>query len=634
MMPGMLTAYRAVLLATLLAVPVTMAPGGTWDAFNLPKLAVLLIGVATAASLRLLRGAPVLPGSRRVLVPIALLGTPLLLSWLASPYRAWSFLGQYTSYQGLLPYAAVMLLAFLVADAFGGRGPQVARVLTAGAAVVATYAIAQSLGFDPIDWSMYGGLLEGGSTLGNPNFSASFLAIGVPLSLGTTLERRTITSWALVALVCGGLVAARSEGATAAAVAGVAVTLGWQARRGNAAKALAAIVAALCAFAIVAAVGAAAVSSGVADRSLSLRDRSYYWIAAGGALAEDPFLGRGPDSFALEGVRHRVPEEGVERAFAFTFDPHSAPLMLGSSNGLLALAGFIGVALWVFRKGSRAALASPTGAAFFGAAVAYLVQSLWATEQLAVRTVFWATVGMIAVGLEARPGPSASESERRLHPWRAAAAIASLVPALWLAGRLVLSDHSALQGVRALGAGKRLEAAGHLTRAVGRAGLVQHRKMLGDVYVSLGVSGELPAEDALRGVEGAYGFTHDVPDVDALAAYGNALLLLSGDQDEVAESALARYETAVALDPTNPLLRVGASDALLRLDRPDEAHDVLEPLFFFFPPQREFWGALALANVMSGDLQPARSYLDYATGLGPLDVRGEQARVALERLGG
>jgi Flp pilus assembly protein TadD len=611
-----------------------MTPGLGWDAFNLPKLALLWMGVAVALSALVLRWGF---GGRRfrtlgLAAPGAALGLALLVSWVFSPYRDWSWLGQYTSYQGLLPYLLVIALGLLAADRFRDDPRPLAHALLAGSTTAALYGVIQWAGWDPLAWEDYGGILEAASTLGNPNYSGSVFALCLPLAFGmlraSSPARR---AWVVLsaAVLLAGLLVSDSQIAWVAAVGGSAVVAGSIAgRRFARAPIVGVVVAALCALAVVAGVVATLLSDSAATRSMPLRDRGWYWVAAGGTIAESPVIGNGPDSFVLEGQGHRVVEEGVERGFAFTFDPHSAPLMLAASNGIVALVAFGFVIMWITRRVSSGSL-SPLTVAFLAPLVSYLIQSLGSTEQLTTRAIFWTCLAGLAVATEPSRVPSTRSTEAVV-PGRAlvAVAFAAIVGVLSLLGvsKLLRADREVYLAMTAAADGDPVASALHMSRAVSIRDDAEYRKLLGAAYGRLAVANR-DNEDGqtfLRSARAAYAYTETIPDAEAVTAYGSLLHSMARSADDLSE-AEAVLRRAVRLDPVNPLPRVALADVMLARGEPDEAYAALRRLFFFFPPQASYWGALSLTFAGSEDWDAASDYAEHALSIDPDEPRARRA---------
>ncbi|MDQ4026139.1 MAG: hypothetical protein M3217_11735, partial [Actinomycetota bacterium] len=177
-------ARRWVLLALVFGVPMFFLWDVTYDAFLLPKVALLAVGVGAAAGLRV---AESLLGRRgrglgAAVVPAAFVAVPVVVAWLASGYRRWALLGEEARLEGLVPILLVVAAGVLLADAFRGDFGAPARAFVASAAAVATYELLQSVGLDPLDVPI---AEYAPSTIGQSNFVGGFLAIALPVALAT-----------------------------------------------------------------------------------------------------------------------------------------------------------------------------------------------------------------------------------------------------------------------------------------------------------------------------------------------------------------------------------------------------------------------------------------------------------------
>ena len=219
---------RGILLGIVGGVPILFLRTGV-DPFNVPKLAFLITGLGAATALRtaeLVQGSKIRV-SRHVVVAGAALVGALAIAWMFSPYRSWAMLGQFGRFQGLLPYALVVLLSLLVYDSFLEDVRPVVWTVVISAAVVSAYALIQTIGADPFVWNAFGAPTRAISTLGNPNFTGGLLAMALPLCAGlaVTETTRSGTAVRLGLLIAAGWIAARSEGAWGGGVAGL-VTFG------------------------------------------------------------------------------------------------------------------------------------------------------------------------------------------------------------------------------------------------------------------------------------------------------------------------------------------------------------------------------------------------------------------------
>lgn len=434
--------WRWTLLALAAAVPLAFDPRLA-DVCHLPKitlcrLAALALGAAGAAwalERRRLR----LPWTPAAAAAAALLGVELA-SWAGSGNRSGSFWGLHGyDFEGVLQtwtFAALGLGACLS----GLRARELSRALLAGGAAACAYGLAQRLGFDPLVWSADSGRVF--STMGNPNFFGTLLAVLLPPALASGLEsgRRgeRLAFGALALLMTVELAWTATRGAWLAAAAGVAVLALLHGRR-RFAWALAVLA---CAAALLAGVEALArltrsaeLSSAAApsERALALGDGSLAsrlgaWKAALAIWREHPLLGAGPDAFVYEFRRHAdAAYEAATHAKAGAGYAHNEYLNTLATQGLLGLAALLAflVLLWSERGPflSRHGLA---GAGLLAGAAALLAADIVSFSTVFGRLYLWLSAGLL---LGSGPGielslPRAVLRVPRVLPWAGAAAAA------------------------------------------------------------------------------------------------------------------------------------------------------------------------------------------------------------------
>lgn len=626
-------AARAIIRVVLLTVPVAVLYRLTWDAFNLPKLVILLVGVSLAAGCILLRPGAI-RGCRAVAVPVLALLLPLFVGWLASPYKVWALAGQYTFWSGLVPLTVTTLLALVVAVAFRGSRELLMWPLLLSSACAGAYAIVQVLGWEMLDWGIYGRLVRGGSFFGNPNYSGGFLVLCLPLAIAAWRLQPARRPWLapVCLLILGGVVLARSEVSWVAAFGGVVVTISLMSRASKV-RAIGGLIALGCAAALVGGVTLAMTEPAIGGRLPYVRDRGFYWIGAAGMGLASPVVGRGPGVFALEGTRYRAIEEGARMGFSFTVDPHSLPMTLFANEGLVGLAGFIVLLLWLFRRARETEPGDCLSAGFVGVAVTFLVQSLAATDQIPQRMMLSVAIGGLAAGAMGQRSEEAEGRPSRPSLVRLATVVFLTLAALAVSGGVLASDRAAFAAEQAARRGDAALAVKHQVAAASLWNAAHHRSRLGSHLGQLLLGGDRIEQEDLAAVRQAYSYLEDIPDVDSLARFAEILYqasFSSAEPEALLDEASGVNERALSLDPVNPLLRVQAADILIAQGDPDAAHDILIVMFFYLPDQSQYWGALALANAQVGDEDVALSYMAAAFERNPRDARALRAREILE----
>ncbi len=641
---------RTILLVLVVGVPI-LFHRSLFDPFNVPKLSLLMAGTAVVASIRLIeiiQGAAV-AGLRRLLVPAAAIGIPLIVAWVFTPYRGYSLMGFYGRFQGLIPYLTVILFGILLADAFEGRAHQLAWGFASAGAFMGFYALIQWMGWDPYDWSLPGedpdSILVGLSTTGNPNFTGGFLGVALPVTAGLLLydKRRRITLGVMLALITGGWIVASSQGAWGAGVAGTLVTVSFfVAPRARWARPVALGLAVVAASIAVGSVVFSIIQPDNTITSETVKSRGDWWLTATDMWLDHPVVGRGPNTFALEGPSYRPERDAAKLAFAIADDPHSVFFAMLTAAGILGGLGFLVALGWVVLQALKVKPEQTLAAAFLGGLVAYFVQAIVSIDELSLRLAFWTTAaGLVAAlqpAIRERAGArrrSRKKRRRSKEPLRAPVAVAlvAILPlaALWWSGRVVLADGRLQQGMILFGGGTPDTAQIEFDGALAMRDELRYRETIGfqQGQVALGL-GEQEPEEAEKWIEAArqsYApFTEDIPYVNALVSWGRVLLSYSRFDPEAAGEALEVYERAMEIDPLNPLLRVEMADALGSMSRYKEVVDVLEPArenADLFP---SFWGALALAYHALGETEKADEALARGEAIAPEDAHVQGAR--------
>jgi O-antigen ligase len=646
---------RALLLGAIAGVPLLVLRQAN-DPFNVPKFTLLCVIVAAVAGTRILeslQGADN-DGLRSLAIPALAVGGPLVIAWLFTAYKGWTLLGDYTRYQGLVPYLVVIAAGVLIADAFRGRAHQAAAALVVGAVGTAAYGLIQVAGLDPYEWASETGAGEfASSTIGNPNFTGSFIAIALPVGLVLWRSQRGPTAHVVVgvalAVLAAGLLATQSQGPLAAAIAGLAVTGGlllsnryrWSPVLGLlAAAAIAALVVGQVLF------GMLRPNHALVPNSVQLRSEA--WEGAADMALDNPIFGRGPNVYAVEGPHHRTIEDAVRLGFSYPDDPHSVPLSFVTAAGILGLAGFVAVFAWVFLTGRRHWKGNEYAVGFVGATVAYLVQALVSIDELSLRFALWVCLAGLVASLS--PAPQAVQAaaprrgrrrRRRAEPMRAPAL--ALIPlilvaaALWWAGRFFLADVHASRGFVRANQGRLEEARREFDAAVSYRNDQSYMRMYANEVGTLALQAK--DVDALHDAIEHLSYLEDFPNPAEIADYGRLLHFGTRIDPELSSQAAEAYERAGELDPLNPLIAVYTTDLFVELDREREALDLLErflPLMDRPLPREvrtydDFWGAVALARVNLDDPEGARAAAERALEVNPEEERALTVLSALGR---
>jgi O-antigen ligase/Flp pilus assembly protein TadD len=412
----------AILAALLGAVPLIYATAvPEFDVLRLPFVTTLSIGAAVLVLVSARLGGGFLTPNPRLAAAVA--------AFFAIQF--WGALRAGNPGEGMEQASrdlSALIIFFFIATAPATPLAGPGWAAAAGGTLVALVGIGQAAGVHALPWLTR--IDTAYSTLANPNYSGTFMAMCVPLTLALGLQEQGRRRAALFAALALQLLYAGLSGSRAAWV-GLAVALALIAivvarRIGLRRRALAAAVAAL-----VAVLGGFLWASAKPERARSLVDPSYWtnrvrlsmWERTLQAVAERPVVGLGIANFK-RWYAERRPEEEV-RLHTRGGDPRHMPDMENCHNGQLQLlveTGAIGAIAWIavlfclFRFRRRGAPWLHVGAA--GALAGFLGSDFFNTlnTQSAHWTLFW-----ICAAILVRP----EERSAPIRPWAIAATIAA-----------------------------------------------------------------------------------------------------------------------------------------------------------------------------------------------------------------
>ncbi len=634
---------RALLLALIVLIPLVFMRNLS-DPINIPKLGVLIVGVSVVAAIRV---AEILQtrdvtGFKLLSIPAAALATPLVVGWAFSPYKGWALWGVYPRMLGLLPYLFVILFGVLIADAFRGDADPVAWAMLGAGGVAGAYAVIQFVGLDPFEWSVKGSDAEGlvVSTLGNPNFAGAFFATVMPLGLTLLLLKpeRRIAAGAATALAAAGWLAAGSEAAWVAGVAGVAVVVGFLlVRRWRFARVAAAVFVGSLAVVVVGSVGLAIADVAKSKIPATIQRRADWWEAAIDMAAASPIVGRGPNAFALEHPQYRTEEDVRQVGLDITDDPHSVFLSFVTSAGLIGAIGYLIAVGWVVKTTREIPSTALLAAGFLGALTAYFIQSLVSIDTVALRAAGWVSIaGLAATRVPPPEVPGTSRTKRkrsRQEPLRALPAIGLVtvlgLTGVWAGTQLILKDAAFLHAAHLLRDGEGQPALDAYEDSISFSGNVHYRRsygnVLGDVAVAVGPEGDPFINQAVE----AFDFVERLPQVHAALDLAATLKDWAAIDRSAVPDAVQAYLRAVRYDPIDTALLTDVSSALLDLEADQETVTLLEPVVERFA-SAELWGNFALAQARLGESDEALEAIARALALAPEDPKALQAQEILK----
>ncbi|MEA2452280.1 MAG: hypothetical protein QOG04_990 [Actinomycetota bacterium] len=626
-------------MATLLLVVLFFARG-IRDPFNVPKLSLLFIGTAAAATIRaaeLLQGAS-RKGLDRFWIPSVAIAIPLAISWLLSPERDTSLFGQYGRFQGLIPYLVTIIFAFLIADAFDVSPNHLAWAVVGTGAFVGFYTLMQATGLDPFKWSLGAGqTFQGLSSTGNPNFTGGLLGMVMPLTFALWLTERKrypkILPWCAV-FITGGWIYAQSQGGWAAGIAGLAVMFGIVMADRIPFGRIGGWIVAGGVFAV--SVGVAAIGNAF-DLSwipLTARLRGEWWVMATKMGVDHPIAGQGPDSFGTSGMAYRTLKESLLDRNVLPDTPHSVFLWFFACCGIIGAVGFLVLIGWVISRSRSISSSDVMAAAFLGGSVAYFTQAFVSIDQLPLRVMGWTLFGglaatwsgqseVVAAGKANRKASNGKKPSKKQRiapaPLRAIPVLGVLILAflavMWWSTNFYLADARARGVSDAFAAGDYERGMELARKSIGFRYEPQYQMVYAILLGDAGVATEDIAyfEEA----EAQLAFAEDSPDIRAHSNRGHIYELWSQFDQAKGELALADYQRTYEMDPYNPQTVINLSDMLVKLGRYSEAVEVMEPMITAVqnPPRGvvgefpEVWGAWAMALASDGQVEKAKEAL-------------------------
>jgi O-antigen ligase len=629
---------RYVLLVGVVGGPLIVLPSYGFEPFNVPKLALLIAVVGIAGGLRMTETALGRSAKSLALLvgPALLILTPLVVAWVAAPYKEWALFGQFPRFQGLLPYVLLAVMGVLLVDAFQDRPLRLVVSLAVTGAIVGAYTLVQMLGIDPLPWGFSEPPNE--STFGNTNFSGGFMGMSLPgcVYLWFRDDRLARVGMVLALFTAAGLLFTGSQGGWAAAVAGTAIVMTAHTHPGSLRRRAGIVIAGVVALAVVGVVVASLIGWRVPGVPFETGGvRALTWETAGEMFLDSPAIGHGPNSFAIEGTRYRSVENALALGFSTPDDPHSVPLAFLANAGVLGLAGFAGVGAWAAARGRAIGEGNALGAAFLGIVIAYFVQSLVSIDEIALRLGLW--VGLAGLAVTSPTRGANGEAVGRPRSRLVVATVVVVAGAVALGGAVVAwgsiaADHNVRTGSQLIAEGHVAKGRDHFEDALSWRDEADYRHVffqrLGEEALNRGSDG-VALIDEMRSVAS---YLEDLPkasDLFTLARiyhyWGN--FMPSGDLE-----ALALYRKGLGLDSHHIYAHIDLSEVLLDLGR---AGDAVEQLRRLAPAVREtgqyaeFWGALGLALFEGGRLEAGEEALEQGRAINPNDCRVRMAEELL-----
>lgn len=369
-------AAESALLLALTACPAILIPFGD-SPFEAHKGALLWVAAATSITASLIgvrRWLAVVldrPWMRSLLVAAVASAVALAVSVVLSQAPALSWWGSGLRRYGgstQLAFGGILVSTVLMIAADPTRVDRCVASLVLGSIGPTVYAIAQTLGIDPLALEPAVGARPT-STFGNPLFLSGYLAAAVPMTMSYAMSLtawRKRAAWGLVALQGAAIAAARSSGpllamAVATALVGALVLAARGRRRPATAVALGiagAVVAVVLSGPLWIHAGTTSVTAlqALQDRNQStIGVRMLLWQAAGTGIRGDVralALGTGPESTVRVLTQHsgsllrllEGPDVAPDRSHNETLDTTIALGLVGLAARLAIIFTFLGAA--------------------------------------------------------------------------------------------------------------------------------------------------------------------------------------------------------------------------------------------------------------------------------------------------
>lgn len=329
--------------AVALLVPVTTLTflPNNYDAFNIPKLLALVI---TMNFLFLINYDFLhLKLSVRAKQLIAVYCMIICIGIIKSSDISSAILGNYAQNTGLLALMMCLGLAiFILKYSDADLSSKIYESIIFTGVVVSTYAVLQKFNLDPINWTEKGWIV---STLGNPNFSSSFLAIVSLISIISILSEKNnfkkiyyAVSGALNIIGCYS--SNSDQGYAILALGGVFLLINLVLRIQN----IMVKNAALSSIVLILATFAALFLFKIEEFNFlktSLQYRFYYWQASLAIIRNNLLLGTGFGDFEDEFFKNRSLDHFLNGRGEYAASAHNYILEFYSLGGLMLGTGYL-----------------------------------------------------------------------------------------------------------------------------------------------------------------------------------------------------------------------------------------------------------------------------------------------------
>ena len=372
-----------------------------FDPFNDPKswiLSIAAFGLLGWLAFQIKAQANV-PSIKLATLLSVLFIVAITISLIATDNKFIGIFGEYKRRTGFITY--VSLVIFLISAAY------LFRLNSIKVFLLSTYGIVQHYGVDFIKWSNpYNSVI---TTLGNPDFAASVMAILFVINIGIVIQLKKLSilrvSAALSALLLQIAISFSQvrQGLLISVLGAGIIILVWIYQKskylGIAVGALSILIGLISIFGML--------NKGPLRTffyKASVTYRGDYWRAGWNMFVHHPIFGVGLDRYGAYFRQYRDATESLRRGPSLVSNAaHNVPIQLAATGGVILLGAYIALTLFIFWRGIQA-LRNTDGseqilvATFFAAWIAYQAQSIISIDNIGV-AVWGYVLGGVVIGI-------------------------------------------------------------------------------------------------------------------------------------------------------------------------------------------------------------------------------------------
>jgi O-antigen ligase len=376
------------------------------DPFNSPKLWIIsLMAAWLVGHIIVRRNSLFAPTNRAItLFLIVFLGSGFMSLINTNSFYI-GFFGENQRRNGYLSYLSLGIILLISSVVF--RFNSVAKIYTLAfivGAFLSSYGLLQSSGLDFIKWNNpYNSVI---STVGNPNFAASIIAIIATLNFGAALQntRNKVMRGLHGSVVLLSLFVIIQSGALQGLIAlsiGIGTILltylySKSKKLGYLGFTLTGIIGLV---AVLGMLQVGPLTQYLYKSSVSIR--GHYWRAGVKMLTENPIFGVGLDSYGSYFKQVREVSYPLDYGFDITSNnAHNVPIQLFSTGGLLFGLAYLCIVILILKRGIQG-LRKYEGnqrivlATFFGAWLAYQAQTIISIDNIGISIWGWLLGGIV-----------------------------------------------------------------------------------------------------------------------------------------------------------------------------------------------------------------------------------------------